>query len=231
MHPPRFYQPTISRCIRPALALLVLGACLTLAACGSSASSSTSTASTSSSSSSKSAQGPGSSRFAALRSCLAKQGITLPAPSANRPPAGAGATGQAGPPGGAGGFQLPKGVSRTQYQEALKKCGGGSFAGAGGFNSSASKAALTKFVACMRENGVNLPTANTSGKGPVFSTKGINTSGATFKSAETKCQSDLRGTIGGGTPNGAPPSGGEGPPAGEGGGAPPGSGSEPNGQP
>jgi hypothetical protein len=231
MHPPRFYQPTISRCIRPALALSVLGACLTLAACGSSASSSTSTASTSSSSSSKSAQGPGSSRFAALRSCLAKQGITLPAPSANRPPAGAGATGQAGPPGGAGGFQLPKGVSRTQYQEAIKKCGGGSFAGAGRFNSATSKTALTKFVACMRENGVTLPTPNTSGNGPVFDTKGINTSSAAFKSAESKCRSDLGGAVGGGSPSGGPPGGGGGPPAGEGGGAPPSSESEPTGQP
>jgi hypothetical protein len=71
----------------------------------------------------------------------------------------------------------------------------------------------------MRENGVSLPTPNTSGKGPVFNTKGLNTSSATFKSAESKCQSDLRGAIGGGTP------------AGEGGGAPPNSESEPNGQP
>src|ERR1039458_2455944 len=232
MHPRRLYQPTTSRRVRPAAALSVLGACLTLAACGSSASSSTSTAATSSSTTSKSAQGPGSSRFTALRSCLAKQGITLPSAPANRPPAGTGPTGQAGAPGGAGGFQLPKGVSRTQYQEALKKCGGGSFAGAGRFNSSASKAALTKFVACMRENGVNLPTPNTSGKGPVFNTKGINTSSSAFKSAESKCQTALRGAIGGGgAQNAGPPSGGGEPPAGEGGGPPPSSGAEPNGQP
>ena len=231
MHPHRPSQPTTSRRIRPVLALSVLGACCTLAACGSSGSSSTSTANTSSNASSKSAQAPGSNRFAALRSCLQKQGITLPSPSANRPPAGSGTTGQGGPPGGAGGFQLPKGVSRTQYQEALKKCGAGNFAGAAGSNSAASKAGLTKFVACMRENGVSLPTPNTSGKGPVFNTKGLNTSSATFKSARSKCQSDLRGAIGGGPTSGAPPGGGGGPPAGEGGGAPPSSESEPNGQP
>jgi hypothetical protein len=81
-------------------------------------------------------------------------------------------------------------------QEALKKCGGGNFGGGGRFNSSTSKAALTKFVACMRENGVNLPTPNTSGNGPVFNTTGINTASSTFKSAQAKCQSDLRGSAG-----------------------------------
>jgi hypothetical protein len=82
----------------------------------------------------------------------------------------------------------------------------------------------------MRENGVNLPTPNTSGNGPVFNTKGLNTSSATFKSAQSKCQSDLQG-VGGGPSSGAPPGGGGGPPAGEGGGGPPSSESEPNGQP
>jgi hypothetical protein len=197
MHPRRLSKPTTIRRIRPAIALSVLGACLTLAACGSSASSSTNTTSTSASASSKSAQAPGSSRFTALRSCLATQGITLPAPSGNRPPAGTGTPGQAGPFGRPGGFQLPKGVSRTQFQEALKKCGGGNFAGGGRFNSAASKAALTKFVACMRENGVNLPTPNISGNGPVFNTKDVNTTSSTFKSATAKCQSDLRGAAGG----------------------------------
>jgi hypothetical protein len=69
----------------------------------------------------------------------------------------------------------------------------------------------------MRENGVDLPAANTSGKGPVFDTKGINTSSAAFKSAESKCRSDLgaAAAAGGGSPNGAPPSGGSSPPSGE----------------
>jgi hypothetical protein len=197
MHPRRLSKPTT---IRPAVALSVLGACLTLAACGSSASSSTNTTSTSASASSKSAQAPGSSRFTALKSCLAKQGITLPAPSGNRPPAGTGSTGGGGPLGRGGGFQLPKGVSRTQLQEALKKCGGGGNpAGGTRFGGAASKTALTKFVACMRENGVNLPAPNTSGNGPVFNTKQVNTTSSTFKSATAKCQSDLRGAAAGGS--------------------------------
>jgi hypothetical protein len=73
----------------------------------------------------------------------------------------------------------------------------------------------------MRENGVNLPEPNTSGKGPVFNTKGIDTSGSAFKNAQKKCQSDLKGFggSGGAPPSGAPPAGG--PPSGEQGAAPP----------
>ena len=88
------------------------------------------------------------------------------------------------------------------------------FAGRGGarFKSPAFQAALAKFATCMRENGVNVPAPNTSGSGPVFDTKDIDTSSAQFKAAETKCQSDLsgafrRGPGAGGSPNanGAPP--------------------------
>jgi len=183
--------------------LAVVGSCLALAACGSSASSSTSTTSTSASTPATSTQGSKSksSRFTALRSCLQKQGITLPAPTGGNRPAG-----------GPGGFQPPAGVSQTQYQEALKKCGGGRGRGtpsSARFDTEAGKAALTKYVACMRENGVSLPTPNTSGTGPVFNTKGVNTTSATFTSAQSKCQSDLRAVLGGGgPPNGAPPSSG-----------------------
>jgi hypothetical protein len=44
----------------------------------------------------------------------------------------------------------------------------------------------------MRENGVNVPEPNTSGNGPVFGTKGLNTSSAQFRAAEAKCRVDLR---------------------------------------
>ena len=59
----------------------------------------------------------------------------------------------------------------------MKKCGGGAFASADGGAAAStarpSRQALAKFADCMRENGVNVPTPNTSGKGPVFNTKGI----------------------------------------------------------
>jgi hypothetical protein len=219
-HTPRAHQPT-SRHTRPVLALLVLGACLMLAACGSSSGSggSTNSANSKSATTSSNPPGAGSARSTTLRECLQKQGITLPSAPAGGNPQSSGSappTGTAGQP-PSGGFKLPKGESAAQLQAALKKCGGGNFpaGGAARFRGAGSSKALAKFSACMRENGVNLPAPNTSGKGPVFDTKGINTSSAAFKSAESKCRSDLGAAAGGGgPPSGEAPAGGA-PPTGE----------------
>jgi hypothetical protein len=197
--------------------LVLLLACLGLAACGNSSGSSSSTAGTSAATTTTGAAGaigPSSGRFAALRECLQKNGVTLPAfkPGQHGQP-------QARGPFGAGSAaRLPKGVTRAQYEAALKKCGGGgNFAGRGGsggarFKSPAFQAALAKFATCLRQNGVNVPAPNTSGKGPVFDTKGIDTSSAKFKAAEAKCQSDLsaafrRGRGGAGSGAGGPAGG------------------------
>jgi hypothetical protein len=208
---------TIANRIRPvgiaALALLLAG--LLLAACGSSSSSSsTTTASASASASTGSTTGPGSrgfaGRFTAVRECLAKDGITLPARKAgqnNGGPAGAGGLLGGSTGGSAGGPKLPAGVTRAKFDEAIKKCGGsgqfgGGFKRRGSLLQNASyRAALTKFASCMKENGVNVPAPNTSGSGPIFSTKGLNTSSASFRSAETKCYPILRSAT-------APPAGG-----------------------
>jgi hypothetical protein len=186
-------------------------AAVALAACGSSSksgsSSATNSADTTKGSTSRSNQ------FASLRACLQKAGINLGSASSG------GQSGNGGPPGAGGGFKLPEGVSQAKFQEALKKCGGGFPAGGRpGLNSATARAALTKYAACMRENGVSLPAANTSGNGPVFNTKGINTSSAAFKSAQQKCQSKLKGAFGSG---GRPPGGGEGGPPGGAEGQPP----------
>ena len=71
----------------------------------------------------------------------------------------------------------PTGVTRAQYEAALKKCGGARLRGrrVAASNSPAFRQALAKFAACMRENGVNVPAPNTSGNGPIFNTKGLNT--------------------------------------------------------
>jgi hypothetical protein len=214
----------------PALAVMLSlsVAPLALAACGGSSSgSSTGSTSTSGSATSASAQTAkgNTGRFAAMRACLQKNGITLPqrAPGSKRP-RGAGAGGFLGG-GGGGGPQLPKGVTRAQLQAAMAKCGGG----AGGFggarsNNPAFKASLAKFATCMSQNGVKLPAPSTSG-GPVFNTKGINTHSKAFVAAETKCQSLLRGSFrrgGGGGPGGV-----NGAPGTDGGGAPPASGRVP----
>ncbi|HEY3866419.1 MAG TPA: hypothetical protein VGL54_10090 [Solirubrobacteraceae bacterium] len=209
------------------LALLLVS--LGLAACGSSSSSS-STITKSASTGATGAGSKGAGRFAAVRECLQKEGITLPkrTPGQKRPPGGAGGFLGGGAGGGTGGPQLPKGVTRAQYEAALKKCAGGNSFGRGGtarFDSPAFKTALAKFATCMRQNGVNVPAPNTSGKGPVFDTKGIDTSSAQFKTAEAKCQSDLSGAFRRG-PGAAGAPGADGAPSGA---APPSSGEAPGG--
>ena len=217
--------------VAAATVLVLLLACLGLAACGGSSSSSSSStaAAATSTSTGTGAKGPNAGRFAAMRECLQKNGVTLPAFK----PGQHGQPQARGPFGGATGRQLPKGVNKAKYEAAVKKCGGGNFASRGGtrFKSPAFKTALAKFATCMRENGVNVPAPNTSGSGPVFDTKGIDTSSAQFKAAEAKCQSDLSGAFrrgpsaggaggNGAAPGAAPPSSGEapggaaGPPAG-----------------
>jgi len=212
-----------------ALAALLL-ASLLLAACGSSSSTTASTAAAS-------AAAPGGAspgRFTAVRECLKKAGITLPQRSGAAP----GAPGGFGLGGGTG-TKLPNGETREQLRSALRKCGGGLRRGgfAGRLNSAAYRAQLTKFTACMGENGIKLPTPNTTGKGPIFNSKGLDTTSAAFRAAEQKCASLLRFGPGAGGPpgaaGGAPGAGGGAPGAaggapGAGGGAPgaPGGGSE-----
>ncbi len=185
---------------KPLLAgvLVMVLACLGLAACGSSGSSSSSTSTTNAANTSTTATGSGAApgartgRFAALRACLQKEGITLPIRTPGQPRT----PGAGGFLGGGAGPQLPKGVTRAQFEAALKKCGGGrGFAGrgAGRFNSPAYRTALAAFAECMRQNGVALPVPNTSGTGPVFDTKGINTASPQFTAARSKCQSKLAG--------------------------------------
>jgi hypothetical protein len=227
-HRKRSQMPQItSNRLRPAAAsaLLVLLAGLLLAACGG-GSSSTSSSSASTSATAKSASGARGqfgARGAALRTCLQKDGITLPERKV-----GQRGTPRAGGPFGAGGagtgLKLPKGVTRAQLQAALKKCGGGQFRGGKGFAAGGTQR-FAKFAACMRKNGVKLPQPNTSGKGPIFNTKGIDTTSSSFKAADAKCVSELRPS-GGVRPGGqgAPGAGAQGPPGAQGeapGGAPP----------
>jgi hypothetical protein len=230
---------TNTRSRKPAVAaaVVLLLASLGLAACGSSSSSTTTstsanaaastgtvpgTSSTGSTSTTPGAPGSGrgSARFAAMRECLQKNGITLPKRTpGSRPGAGGGFPGA----GAGGGPQLPSGVTRAQYEAALKKCGGGSghfFRGgtAGRLSNPVFKAALAKYGDCLRQNGINLPAANTSGKGPIFDTKGIDTNSSQFKAASAKCRSALLGAFrrpagapgaAGSQPAGGAPAGGE----------------------
>ncbi len=214
----------------PAAAALVilLLLCVGLAACGGSSSttstsanaaatgtsSGTSSTGTSSGSSTSPATGGGrgAARFAAMRECLQKNGITLP----KRTPGSRPGTGGGFPGAAAGGPQLPKGVTRAQYEAALNKCGGGHFFAGGAarrLNNPVFKAALSKYATCLRQNGINVPVPNTSGSGPVFNTKGINTASTQFRSAAMKCRSALIGAFRRPGAAGGPPLGSGGPPA------------------
>ncbi len=228
---------------RPAAAslLLVLAlAGLLLAGCGSSSSNTGTTSASATAPGGAGATGAGSTggtgstgargaRGKAIRECLQKAGINLPAqPQGTRPRGGGGFFGGSG-----GGPALPKGVTREQFQAALKKCGltrrfgaGGRFgAGRANFNTPAFRKTLASFATCMNEHGVKLPAPNTSGKGPVFDTSGIDTKSATFQKAEETCRSKVHLAFPGA---GGAPSGTGGPPAG---GAPSGEGGPPAGAP
>jgi hypothetical protein len=186
----------ISNRPRPAAAAaLVLVLSLALAACGGSSTSTSTNASASATGTGASGAGQRGGRFKALRECLQKNGIALPQRTPGQGPRGGG-----GLLGGGGGPQLPKGVTRAEFEAAVKKCGGlGGARGLGGqsrFNSPAFKQALAQFASCMRDNGVNVPEPNTSGSGPIFNTKGLNTGSAQFKTAEGKCRSKLPGAFG-----------------------------------
>jgi len=189
---------------KPAAAVLVLVlAALLLAACG--GSSNTTSSSTVASASTSSTPGGGAGarggRFSALRDCLQKQGITLPRRSPGTPSAG-GLLGS----GSGQGRTLPSGVSRAQFEAATKKCGGGNLGtGARGLNNPARTQALTAFATCMRANGVNLPAPNTSGKGPVFNTSGLNVTSAQLSAVQAKCSSALQGAFAGGRGSGGTP--------------------------
>jgi len=171
-----------------AIALALALACLSLTSCGSSSSpSSEATAATRSSAKAKTSTSPGPIHVGAgkihvtpLSECLKKHGVN--------PPAGGSKGSPAAP---------PKGVSRSGYEQALRKCGL-NFSSrslhlkALHLNHTAITDQLRKFATCMREHGVDVPEPKTSGA-PALDAKGVDTTSKTFHAAESKCISALRG--------------------------------------
>ncbi len=198
--------------------LLAAAAALLIAACGGSSSASTTKSAASSTAAATSTAGAG--RFAALRACLSKHGITIPA---RRPGAGHGffGTGTA-PTGTAPTGTAPTGTAPTgtapgrgffgatanpKLAAALKACGasfpaGGFRGGAGGFHRPTfTRATLERFVACVRRNGypqMPEPSASPKATGGLFPSS-IQSS-AKFKAASVKCIDILRPSAPAGTP-------------------------------
>jgi hypothetical protein len=200
---------------RVPVALVAVAAGCLIAACGSASSGSSSSSSTSSTTASASASGTGgsaagSARRTQLVACLKSHGVTLPARPAGSPPPGGGAGGSGGGAaggsgggtgggsgtgtgprrgffGGGGRTLTPK--MRAAFQACGAKFGFGGGAGGGGFRGRISHTAVTKYVACVRQHGYNLPNPNFSGKGPIFP-QSIQTN-AKFQAASKACQSLL----------------------------------------
>ena len=85
------------------------------------------------------------------------------------------------------GSSQPSGAPKTAQPQLQRPNGPGS----GRANGPAFRLALAKFATCLRQNGVNIPAPNPSGKGPIFNTKGIKTSSPQFRTATMKCRSVL----------------------------------------
>jgi hypothetical protein len=120
---------------------------------------------------------------------------------------GTGATGAPGgggfPGAGAGGFF----ASNPKFAAAIAKCGGafggfggrGRFAGASGASgpstsNSAYRARIISYAACMKRDGIALPTPNFSGSGYVFGTT-VNRTTSAFIAANAKCQGLLSAPV------------------------------------
>jgi hypothetical protein len=204
--------------VKVILTVVVLAFGGLISACGSSSSTTTSsTTASAAAGGAGGADGANPARRAALAACLKQHGVTLPArpPGAGGGPPGSGAPGggtgtgttgtgttgtgttgtgttdsgatpRPGFFGGGGGF-----ANNPKLLAALQACGARfGFGGGGqGFRGRLSRTAITKYVACVRQHGYNLPSPDFSGKGPVFPS---NIRGnAKFQAASRPCQSLL----------------------------------------
>jgi hypothetical protein len=167
---------------RAAAVLMLVLASLALAACGSSGKSSSGASSSSTAgngASSSTAQTP-ATQPERLRACLKKLGINAPSSVSTVADLLA---------------HTPKGVTRAQLVSAVQNCGGigpGLATATPHANPSTYRQAFVNFVACMRQQGVNLPAPNTTGKGPVLDTKGVDTGSSSYTKAAAKCAPILR---------------------------------------
>lgn len=172
------------------LAVAILVAATAVAACGSSSSGSASASAT--------ANAAGSAQRAnrsALTTCLREHGVRLPSRGAG-PGGGAPPSGSAGPGVPPSGFSggPPAGFSggpggNSKIRAAFRACGAA--APTGRRASGSFRAAIVKYVTCVRRHGYQLPNPNLTGQGAVFSAK--IQSDPKFKTPSKACQNLLAG--------------------------------------
>jgi len=171
-------KKTSTAAIAGALALVLIS--LLLSACGSSSSGSTS--STASAASTTTTSNAAAGKVSAALDCLRRNGVTVtPAELAS------------------GGLQLPKGVTHAQYEAAVKRCAQiatGEAVGRSVTGTAAFKAAVAKFIACMKASGANLPAPNTSGNGPLFNPAALNPASPQIQAGLRRCYPLLRAAYG-----------------------------------
>jgi hypothetical protein len=143
---------------------------------------------------------PGAQMSASDRECLRKHGLNfqLAGPGGAPPAGGTGTTAAppagavVGPQGSSGPRQLPDNV-----RKAFQACGVNppSFSSGGpppNVNSSAYRDSVNRYVACVKQNGYDLPAPNLSGKGPIFDESKVNRDDPKFQAASRRCQQLLQ---------------------------------------
>lgn len=192
---------TIRRLLAGAAFLTVSGS---LVACGGSSSDGGGTTNAA-------AFGPGGQLSASDRECLQKHGLNLRAGSpAGGPPAGANAAPPAGgtgttrtygappsgavigPQGGSGPTQMPENVRKAFQGCGVQLPSGGSGGSPPSVNSAAFRQSVSRYVACVKQNGYDMPAPNLSGNGPIFDESKVNRDDPKFQSASRKCQQLLQ---------------------------------------
>jgi hypothetical protein len=97
----------------------------------------------------------------------------------------------ASPLAGCGGSSKSASSTSTGAGKAASGARVSSPRGGRGRNRTGATQRYARFAACMRKHGVSLPAPNTSGKGPIFDSKGFNPRSAAFKVADRKCAHKL----------------------------------------
>jgi hypothetical protein len=155
--------------------------------------------------------GPGGQLSASDRECLQKNGLTLRGgPQGGTPPTGTtagpppGASGTStngggppggvfiGPGGGSGPRQMPENARKAFQACGIQSPSPQTAGGGPNVDSSAFRQSVTGYVACIRQNGYDMPDPNLSGKGPVFDESKVNRDDPKFQSASQKCQQLLQ---------------------------------------